>query len=368
MAGVVIALLAGCSQSPPTDGPDVGSTIDDDVQAAFDTISGEMPGVTVDLVQAAKNEGTVVYYHLANPGNAAMISAFQRTFPFVQVEEFESTGGGLVERYQTEAAAGQVAADIFMGSSVPDVDRWIDQGLVMEYVISNDAEFPDAYKRSGFRYPTSFSTVGIGWNTEQATLTDAQIEGLSSWDGLTDADLLNSNRVGILNIAAGGIAQTAYYIMQQEWGDEIFEALSAKDDLLIYGGSAPMGAALQSGEIAIAAGISDTTLYASFNDGAPVQWVYPEPVAIAPYVQFISADAPHPNAGRLFQEFVFTYSGQHAFASVSTPSFREDVGNLQPVASEPWFSAPTEFFPIDDAQFEESLPGLIETWNGFFGG
>src|SRR5262245_50747390 len=164
--GVAAVFMSACSSNTPAVEVTPGGPVDDDVRAAFSAISSQMPGVSVDLVQAAKKEGMVQYYHLANPGNATMIAAFHKAFPFIKVEEFESTGGGLVERYQSEANAGHVAADIFMGSSTADVDNWTDQGLVMNYKISNDDQYPDAYKVSGYRYPTSYSTVGIGWNTD----------------------------------------------------------------------------------------------------------------------------------------------------------------------------------------------------------
>ena len=366
---VAAVVMTACSSNAPSAEVTPGGPIDSDVQAAFSAMTSEMPGVSVDLVQAAKKEGTVEYYHLANPGNATMIAAFQKAFPFIKVQEFEATGGGLVERYQSEANAQRVAADIFMGSSTSDVDNWTDDGLVMDYKISNDAKYPDAYKKSGYRYPTSYSMVGIGWNTNTAHLTDEQIAKFSTWEGLGDSGVLDDNQVGILNIASGGISQSAYYnITQEPYGDAVLSALSRKPDLRIYGGSAPMGTALQSGEIGLAAGMSDTSLYSAFNAGAPVKWVYPTPIAIAPYVQFISQDAPHPSAAKLFQEFTFAKAGQQAFASVSTPSFRDDVGNQQKVAKTDWYKAPANFPDVDYVKFGEDLPDLIDTWNKYFGG
>src|SRR4051812_34543604 len=66
-----------------------------------------------ELVEAAKKEGKLVYY----PANFAeveqeVIKAFNKRFPFVQVEMVRAPGGQLITRVKTEAAAGKLAADI----------------------------------------------------------------------------------------------------------------------------------------------------------------------------------------------------------------------------------------------------------------
>src|SRR5947199_123587 len=48
---------------------------------------------------------------------------------------------------------------------------------------------------------------------------------------------------------------------------------------------------------------SQGTLTDLFLKGAPVRWVFPAPTPAAVTVHSISAKAPHPNAGRLLQEW-----------------------------------------------------------------
>jgi iron(III) transport system substrate-binding protein len=66
-----------------------------------------------ELIEAAKQEGTLVYY-TANFAEVErqVVAAFNKRFPFVQVEMVRAPGGQLITRVKTEAAAGKLAADV----------------------------------------------------------------------------------------------------------------------------------------------------------------------------------------------------------------------------------------------------------------
>ncbi|HEX7966716.1 MAG TPA: extracellular solute-binding protein, partial [Stellaceae bacterium] len=66
-----------------------------------------------ELIEAAKKEGTLVYY-TANFAEVEreVITAFNKRFPFIKVEMVRAPGGQLITRVKTEAAAGKLAADI----------------------------------------------------------------------------------------------------------------------------------------------------------------------------------------------------------------------------------------------------------------
>src|SRR5260370_33776447 len=63
-----------------------------------------------ELIEAAKREGSLVYY-TANfaEGERQGIAAFNKRLPFVQVEMVRAAGGQLIPQVNTEAAAGQRA-------------------------------------------------------------------------------------------------------------------------------------------------------------------------------------------------------------------------------------------------------------------
>ena len=85
---------------------------------------GKNPFGPPELIAAAKQEGSLVYY-TANFAEVErqVIAAFNKRFPFVQVEMVRAPGGQLITRVKTEAAAGKLAADVVDHS---------DRGLMLE--------------------------------------------------------------------------------------------------------------------------------------------------------------------------------------------------------------------------------------------
>src|SRR5437763_7395619 len=86
--------------------------------------AGKNPFGPPELIEAAKQEGSLVYY-TANFAEVErqVITAFNKRFPFVKVEMVRAPGGQLITRVKTEAAAGKLAADVVDHS---------DRGLMLE--------------------------------------------------------------------------------------------------------------------------------------------------------------------------------------------------------------------------------------------
>src|SRR5262249_56767970 len=65
------------------------------------------------LIEAAKQEGKLVFYS-ANVAESEqpIIEAFNKKIPFIKVELLRAPGNQLLQRVKTEAAAGQLLADV----------------------------------------------------------------------------------------------------------------------------------------------------------------------------------------------------------------------------------------------------------------
>lgn len=61
------------------------------------------------------------------------------------------------------------------------------------------------------------------------------------------------------------------------------------------------------------------------REGAPVGWVAIEPVPTIVYVAMVAAKAPHPNATRLFVDFLLSQEGQTLLKKVGRVPLRQDV-------------------------------------------
>ena len=65
------------------------------------------------LVDAARKEGRVVLYTASfTEVIQEVVNDFNKGFPFIKVEVVRASGGQLITRVQTEAAAGKLTADV----------------------------------------------------------------------------------------------------------------------------------------------------------------------------------------------------------------------------------------------------------------
>ncbi len=98
------------------------------------------------------------------------------------------------------------------------------------------------------------------------------------------------------------------------------------------------------------------------TNGAPTDWVYLNPVFANIHPTGISAKAPHPNAGKLFVDFVLSKRGQELVRSMNRIPDRIDTPPEQPRFIEgvkPAF-APNEVL--------ENFEGYAKTFHEIFGG
>ncbi|MEA2938315.1 MAG: iron(III) transport system substrate-binding protein, partial [Alphaproteobacteria bacterium] len=68
----------------------------------------------------------------------------------------------------------------------------------------------------------------------------------------------------------------------------------------------------------------------SKEKGAPVDWLRLSPATVTPGLVALTKNAPHPNAGLLFVEFMASKEGQQIFQKANYLPARPDVPPLTP--------------------------------------
>src|SRR5258705_1240291 len=123
-----------------------------------------------------------------------------------------------------------------------------------------------------------------------------------------------------------GTIMTATYQMSRDLGWQYFEKL-ARQKVMQVQSSADPPKKLSLGERAIMADGNEYNLFQLKEKGDPVEIVYPTegtPLIIGP--SGVPKDAPHPNAARLLQSFLFTVQAQQLMVdSCCLRSFHEGV-------------------------------------------
>ena len=133
---------------------------------------------------------------------------------------------------------------------------------------------------------------------------------------------------------------------------------------ILDGDGAPCSDAVVRGEIMIAPLIYNI-VYPKKRDGAPLDAIYaPEGIPIVPYGSGITVNARHPNAAKLYMDWILSDEGQAMsirdqgnLTSLKNPPLTPDM--FDPAKSKPWVP---EFGP-----FQSLHDGWIEEWNKIYG-
>jgi putative spermidine/putrescine transport system substrate-binding protein len=292
--------------------------------AAALTLSTALPvqsyaGAMEDLAAAAKKEGQLTVIALPHDwcGYGDVIAGFKAKYPEITVNELNPDAGSADEVEAIKANKDN------MGPQAPDV---IDVGLaygpqskadklIQPYKVATWAEIPDNVKDAdGYWYGDYYGVMAFGVNKDIVKNTPAD------WADLLKAEYANSfaltgdpraSNQAILAIMSSGIARGAE--PGQASGDkglEFFAELNKAGNFVPV--SAKSGTIAQ-GQTPIVAGWDYNML--AWRDGLkgnpPMDVVIPASSSLAGvYVQAISAYAPHPNAAKLWMEYIYSDEGQ----------------------------------------------------------
>jgi len=307
------------------------------------------------LVDAAKKEGELVIYTAAFPEVMQdTITAFNKRFPGIKVRMVRASGGQLITRVRTEAAQDKLEADILDHSDRAQTKSLED--ILADYAPPNAADYMPETLVSPKIWPTITPSWCIAWNTELVQ------DPPKSWAELCDMKWAGG-KIGQVIAPSGGTTWTRAMFERQVMGEDYWAKQAATKPKL-YPSGAPLSDAVVRGEILVAPLIFNI-VYPKTKDGAPIKGLYPkEGVPIVPYGAAIPKAARHPNAARLWMDWMLSDEGQ-------THSLR-DQGNVTALKNPP--IAPPGFDPKTDklwtpnfAQFQSLHAAWLEDWGKAYG-
>jgi len=258
-------------------------------------------------LDAARHEGEVVWYTAMNvPDAEAVRQPFNERYPFIKVTLLRSTGEKVRTRILTEARAGRYAWDV-VSFNLLDIDALNREGLLATY---GSPETRDAYPAGavdpGGRWAAIYvRQYVIGYNTRLVSVPPR------SWE-----DLLAPPWRGKLALDESDVEW--YAAMLDYWGAEkgaAYMRALARQQPQQRRGHNLLTRLLVAGEFPLAL-VHANEVEKEKADGAPVDWVKSlDPVITSPSEVAIAAHAPHPQAARLFVDFLLSAEGQRAIAS-----------------------------------------------------
>jgi iron(III) transport system substrate-binding protein len=266
--------------------------------------------ITPQLIDAAKEEGTVILYSSMDlPVGEKLGKAFEAHYPGIAVQVERSGSERLFQRVAQEAASNIHAADVINSSDASHFIPWKKSGWLAPFVSEDIAKyFPAEYRDPDGMYATSRIWLSsIAYNTNLVKPEDAP---------KSFADLLDPKWAGKMvkgHPAYSGTIMTATFETVRELGWDYYEKLSKQRVMQVQSSTDPPKK-LSLGERAVMADGNEYGIVLLKEAGQPVEPVYPTegtPTISGPTGIF--AAAPHPNAARLFQAWLHTRETQQFF-------------------------------------------------------
>ncbi|MPY92616.1 MAG: extracellular solute-binding protein [Acidimicrobiia bacterium] len=303
LSGVVIAACAGGGGSEST-----SAESSDELAAADSADPFER------LVAAAQDEGSVVFYTAeADEVLQAYARGFEDAYG-IEVVFQALTQGPMQERLAQEFQAGRVQADV--AGNTLDL-AWnggaAEEGHLAELTeaeLPNLAAVPDEHKSEHWVI-NRVLPIGVFYNTDlvdAAELPDTleALADMTEWKG----------RVAIPSPELGGSIHEWHYRLLQELGEERYEPfinrLVGDLDAVVSGSVSALAAQVGAGELYALIGLGSTVTVPAINAGAPAAIYYPEPVTVYRSSLQVLVDGPHPNAGKLFVDWLVSEEGARA--------------------------------------------------------
>jgi iron(III) transport system substrate-binding protein len=255
---------------------------------------------------AAIKEGKVAVYHDLNPAGAELLAnAFRKDKPGFELEMTRLSSAPLIERFATEFAAGRNISDVVITFPDERMFNCMKQGWMAAWTPPELKAFPATvnYKNQNMMFNIQSTREVLIWNKQKVKAADAPKE----WTDLFDPKW--KGKVGInppwRSVVIQGII--AYW---EKMGLGDTAAKLKANDVRFFEGSGGVLQAVIRGDVQIAE-LTDIPLNPALEDGAPVGFVYPKSgTTVAKSYLFVTAKAPHPNAARVFANWLLTAKGQ----------------------------------------------------------
>lgn len=317
-----LALIAGCGgQAADERDPGAGG---DEIQS---------------IEEAAIEEGQLTLYASAGESQIeAMAEKFMDDYPEISVDYFRAAGTALFNRFATEAESGSVTADVFMPTVQPS---FVEENAEWFVELGPDevpalAEWPEEFQDE-YTFEIAVEEVVAIYNTETVQSAPA------SWEDVLDEQY--QGRIVLVDPESSPGYMSWYSIMQDRFGDEFLTGLAELDPVWVDTGAV--------GAQQVAAGSHDISLpnypshaVALIAQSAPIEMVTDlDPTQGITTSVALTANAPNPNAAKLFANWLTTQSAYEAVCADGVYSATVEGTDCLPLASnfvEPVWEVPGE--------------------------
>ena len=278
---------------------------------------------TADVAKA-EAEGELLYYsHDGESAASEVVKAFSADFPKIKANYVRAQNGALYSKLLAERSAGRFVVDVVQFSEVTTALDFNKRGGYERHMSPQLPAYDAAYlsPEPGYFFWAGITFAGIGYNTDKVKPEDAP----KTWKDLLHPRWRNAMST---KQATSGLQFVEWYELRRLYGAEYWKEFS-KQRPRGFDSRVQMFDRLAKGDEKICA-LAEYAGYALFKEkGAPIALVMPEDgLPASPVVAGAVSKAPHPEASRLFIDWLMSPRGAKLYQNnlqLYYPSLRKDA-------------------------------------------
>ena len=315
---------------------------------------------TQAMLDAAAKEGKVVWYSSVDVKVAeAIAQAFKAAYPKIDVDVERSGSERVFQRINQEHQSGIRNVDVVNSSDASHFLFWKQQKWLAAHTPPDVKRYAPQFKDPDGYYADWRATLSVmGYNTNLVAEKDAP---------KSYADLLDPRWKGKLvksHPGYSGTSLTGTYAIVKVLGWDYLAKL-AKQDVQQLQSTTATPKSIASGERAVMVDGNEYNMFIEIDRKSPVKIIYPTegtPFVTSPTAIF--TDAPHPNAARVFQNFLYTVKAQQLVVDMG------GARSLHPDVKEPANRTPLskiKLLPDDPAAMLPLVGEIKKRYTELFG-
>jgi iron(III) transport system substrate-binding protein len=290
-----------------------------------------------NTIASARREGTVVVYGNTDLAVARhLVQDFMALYPGVRVDYRDIESADIYQRFLQEAAAGTDVADVLWSSAMDLQVKLVNDGHGRRYVSPETPHLPAWAVWKAEAYGTTFEPIGFAYHKEhlneaEVPRTHGELVRLLNAPGgrfksrVTTYDL-ESSGLGFLFATQDAKTSTMFWDVARALG---------RNDTRLQTSTGDMLQSVASGKTVLAYNVLSSYAAGRAQQDAAVGFVYPRDYTlVVSRIAFINRRAPHPNAARLWLDYLLSRRGQTVMAQQSDLfALRGDVQGGQTAAT-----------------------------------
>ena len=290
------------------------------------------------IIEAANQEGAISIYSATDAAAVTeLLKGFEALYPKIKLEYADQNSTEMYNRFISEAAANTGTTDLMWSSAMDLQIKLVNDGYAQAYASPETRNLPDWANWKNEAYGTTAEPIVFAYNKRivpeadvpktHAELTKLLTEKADTYKGKVTSYDPERSGVGFLYITQDAQANKNTWDLVKAMGQT-----GAK----LYTSSGAMIERLSSGEHTIGYNMIGSYVLERQKKDPAMGVVLPTDYTILmSRIAFIPKGAKHPNAAKLFLDYLLSKPGQEAMVARYMGSIRNDLQHVNPTADMP---------------------------------